>query len=126
MSAPTSPTTHEGEQSAQHATVVVPAPGPTAPRHRSGRWIDRWDPEDPTFWRDGGRTVARRNLWISVFAEFLGFAVWALWSIVVPQLPAAGFALTVDQQFWLIAVPSLVGATLRIPRSEEHTSELQS
>ncbi|KZM33646.1 MFS transporter [Oerskovia enterophila] len=83
--------------------------------HRRGRWIDHWDPEDPTFWRDGGRKVATRNLWISVFAEFLGFAVWALWSIVVPQLGAAGFTFTVDQQFWLIAVPSLVGATLRIP-----------
>jgi len=125
MSAPTRPTTHEGEQSAEPstgaATVAAPAPASTTtsttagPHHRSGRWIDRWDPEDPTFWRDGGRRVASRNLWISVFAELLGFAVWALWSIVVPQLPAAGFALTVDQQFWLIAVPSLVGATLRIP-----------
>jgi NNP family nitrate/nitrite transporter-like MFS transporter len=33
----------------------------------------------------------------------------------VPQLPAAGFSLTLDQQFWLIALPSLVGATIRIP-----------
>ena len=32
-----------------------------------------------------------------------------------PQLAAAGFALTLDQQFWLIALPSLVGATLRLP-----------
>ncbi len=99
-------------------TVTNPAPprddagaGPT----RRGRWIDRWDPEDETFWRDGGRRVARRNLVLSVFAEFLGFCVWALWSIVVPQLPAAGFAFTTDQLFWLIAVPSLVGATMRIP-----------
>ncbi|MFC8923798.1 MFS transporter [Cellulosimicrobium sp. NPDC057127] len=129
MPAPTSPTTHEGEQYEDRPTGTVPTRSTTATlaprattavgrgteRRRSGRWIDRWDPEDPTFWRDGGRKVASRNLWISVFAEFLGFAVWALWSIVVPQLPAAGFALTVDQQFWLIAVPSLVGATLRIP-----------
>ncbi|MFE4463784.1 MFS transporter [Oerskovia sp. NPDC056781] len=96
----------------------APAPGAApaaAPSRRRGRWIEHWDPEDPTFWRDGGRRVATRNLWISVFAEFLGFAVWALWSIVVPQLGAAGFTFTVDQQFWLIAVPSLVGATLRIP-----------
>jgi NNP family nitrate/nitrite transporter-like MFS transporter len=35
--------------------------------------------------------------------------------VVVPQLPAAGFSLTLDQQFWLIALPSLVGATIRIP-----------
>ncbi len=124
MPAPTSPTTYEGEQSAARPSGVAratpPTPGlapapPRTPHRRSGRWIDRWDPEDPTFWRDGGRRVASRNLGISVLAEFLGFAVWALWSIVVPQLPAAGFTFTVDQQFWLIAVPSLVGATLRIP-----------
>lgn len=93
------------------------AQGPRTPppTHRSGRWIDHWNPEDATWWRDGGRAIARRNLAGSVYAEFLGFCVWALWSVVVPMLPAAGFALTLDQQFWLIAVPSLVGATLRIP-----------
>ncbi|CAM3483024.1 MFS transporter [Isoptericola cucumis] len=95
------------------ATATVPAPAPAATRR--GRWIQHWDPEDRVFWADEGRRVARRNLVLSVFAEFLGFCVWALWSIVVPQLPAAGFAFTTDQLFWLIAVPSLVGATLRIP-----------
>jgi len=93
------------------ATVAAPAPL----TRRPGRWIDGWDPEDAGQWAGEGRAVARRNLGLSVLAEFLGFAVWALWSIVVPQLPAAGFDLTVDQMFWLIAVPSLVGATLRIP-----------
>jgi NNP family nitrate/nitrite transporter-like MFS transporter len=82
---------------------------------RRGSWIDHWDPEDPDFWENGGRRVARRNLGPSIFAEFLGFAMWASWSIVVPQLASVGFALTVDQQFWLIAIPALVGATLRIP-----------
>jgi NNP family nitrate/nitrite transporter-like MFS transporter len=82
---------------------------------RSGRWIDHWDPEDPTFWARSGRAIARRNLWLSVFAEFLGFGVWALWSIVVPQLNGVGFSLSVDQMLWLVSVPSLVGATLRVP-----------
>ncbi|WP_353651401.1 nitrate/nitrite transporter [Nakamurella sp. A5-74] len=95
---------------------VSAAPSPNLERRRpAGRRIEVWEPEDETFWRGGGRRVATRNLQISIFAEFLGFAVWALWSIVVPQLSAAGFALSVDQQFWLIAIPSLVGATLRIP-----------
>ncbi|BDZ41491.1 MFS transporter [Paraoerskovia sediminicola] len=89
---------------------------PVAPTRRlGGRWIDDWDPEDETFWHDGGKKIANRNLWISIFAEFLGFAVWGMWSIVVPQLASAGFAFTTDQLFWLIAAPSLVGATLRIP-----------
>jgi NNP family nitrate/nitrite transporter-like MFS transporter len=82
---------------------------------RGGRWIDHWDPEDASFWASTGRAVARRNLRLSVFAEFLGFGVWALWSIVVPQLNGVGFTLSVDQMLWLVSVPSLVGATLRIP-----------
>ena len=97
-------------------TATAPILDTSAPlTHRPGRWIDGWDPEDAGQWASVGRVVARRNLGLSVVAEFLGFAVWALWSIVVPQLPAAGFELTVDQMFWLIALPSLVGATLRIP-----------
>lgn len=97
-------------------TTSTPAVATGAPLTvRPGRWIDGWNPEDAGQWRSVGKAIASRNLGLSVFAEFLGFAVWALWSIVVPQLPAAGFALTVDQMFWLIAVPSLVGASLRIP-----------
>lgn len=97
-------------------TTSAPAATAVAPPQvtRSG-WIEHWEPEDPEFWENGGRVVARRNLWPSIFAEFLGFAVWASWSVVVPQLADAGFVLTVDQQFWLVAVPALVGATLRIP-----------
>jgi NNP family nitrate/nitrite transporter-like MFS transporter len=105
------------------ATVPAATAPERAPEHagapglhrRPGRWIDHWDPEDRGFWESAGRSTARRNLYPSIFAEFLGFAVWASWSIVVPQLSAVGFALTVDQQFWLIAIPSLVGAALRIP-----------
>ncbi|MFV0533565.1 MAG: MFS transporter [Cumulibacter sp.] len=87
-------------------------PGVTLTR---GRWMHGWNPEEPKQWRHGGKAIARVNLAVSVFAEFLGFALWAIWSIVVPQLPAAGFVLTVDQMFWLVSIPSLVGATLRIP-----------
>jgi len=113
MVAPTSGTT-ESEPVAPGAATGTEAPA-RRPVHRSGRWIDHWDPEDPVFWRNGGRTIARRNLWISIFAEFLGFCVWAIWSIVVPQLPDAGFALTTDQMFWLVGLPALVGASLRVP-----------
>ncbi|WP_432511787.1 MFS transporter [Kineococcus sp. SYSU DK001] len=87
----------------------------TIPAPRSGRWVDDHDPEDVTQWQATGRRVAQRNLWLSIFAEFLGFSVWQLWTIVTPSLNGAGFALTADQMFWLIAVPNLVGATLRFP-----------
>jgi NNP family nitrate/nitrite transporter-like MFS transporter len=82
---------------------------------RPGRWIDNWNAEDPHFWEGIGRETARVNLKWSIFCEFLGFVVWQLWSIVAIYLPAAGFDLTTGQIFWLISMPSLVGATLRIP-----------
>jgi NNP family nitrate/nitrite transporter-like MFS transporter len=82
---------------------------------RKGRWIEHWDPEDAEQWEREGRAIARRNLRWSITAEFLGFVVWQLWSIVVVQLPAAGFAFSTPQLFWLLSMPSLVGATLRIP-----------
>jgi len=83
--------------------------------HRRGRWIDNWDPENPAQWAAVGKRIASRNLGWSIFAEFLGFIVWQLWSIVVVQLPAAGFHFDTTQIFWLISLPSLVGATLRFP-----------
>ncbi len=61
-----------------------------------------------------GRQIARRNLWISIPALFLSFAVWMVWSVVVVRLPEVGFAFTTDQLFWLAALPGLSGATLRI------------
>lgn len=82
---------------------------------RPGRWIGGWNPEDPVQWAAGGAATAKRNLRWSIFAEFLGFVVWQLWSIVVVSLPAAGFAFDTGQLFWLISMPSLVGATLRFP-----------
>ena len=36
----------------------------------------------------------------SIFAEFLGFVVWQLWSIVVVQLPGAGFDFSTAEIFW--------------------------
>jgi NNP family nitrate/nitrite transporter-like MFS transporter len=96
---------------------AAPASAPALPglSFRPGRWIDGWNSEDPAQWSGGGAAIARRNLRWSIFAEFLGFVVWQLWSIVVVQLPAAGFQLTTGEIFWLISIPSLVGATLRFP-----------
>jgi NNP family nitrate/nitrite transporter-like MFS transporter len=76
--------------------------------------IQHWNPEDRSFWDRSGRAVARRNLWVSVPALALAFAVWMLWSVVVVHLPAAGFRYSTNQLFWLTALPALCGATLRI------------
>lgn len=78
-------------------------------------WIEQWDPEDEHFWAQEGRRIARRNLAFSIFAEFLGFAVWVLWSVTAPKLNEAGFDFSTSQLFTLVAVPALVGATLRFP-----------
>ena len=83
--------------------------------HRPGRWIDNWNPENTEQWENGGKLIAARNLKWSICAEFLGFVVWQLWSIVVVSLPAAGFTFSTAEVFWLISMPSLVGATLRFP-----------
>ena len=96
-------------------TAAPPATGSVALVHRRGRWIDGWDPENLDQWEGPGRAIAKRNLVWSIFAEFLGFVVWQLWSIVAVLLPTAGFTLDSSQIFWLISIPSLVGATLRIP-----------
>jgi len=83
--------------------------------HRTGRWIDDWRPEDPEFWESTGKRVAQRNLIWSIFAEHLGFSVWLIWSVSAAFLPKAGFTFTAQQLFFLVAIPSLVGALLRLP-----------
>jgi MFS transporter, NNP family, nitrate/nitrite transporter len=80
----------------------------------TGRVLSTWDPEDAAFWQAGASAIARRNLWISIPALFLAFAVWMVWSVVVVRLPAIGFTYSTDQLFWLAALPGLSGATLRI------------
>jgi NNP family nitrate/nitrite transporter-like MFS transporter len=89
--------------------------GPSAPTRRSGHWIDDWRPEDPEFWENGGRQVARRNLAWSIFAEHLGFSVWLIWSVSSAFLLQMGFEFTPQQLFLLVALPNLVGSLLRLP-----------
>lgn len=79
------------------------------------RWRTDWEPENPSFWATTGRKVARRNLIFSVFAEHLGFSVWTLWSVIVVALPPALFPYTLSQKFWLVALPNLIGALMRLP-----------
>ncbi len=85
-----------------------------APLPNSGPVIHDWRPEDAHFWASTGKAIATRNLWISIPALFLAFAVWMVWSAVIVRLPAIGFSFSTDQLFWLAALPGLSGATLRI------------
>ncbi|WP_435106990.1 MFS transporter [Nocardiopsis synnemataformans] len=89
--------------------------GPRAPRTGKS-WISAWDPEDEGFWNDGGRRVARRNLWASIASEHIGFSVWSIWSVLVLFMtPEHGFSTTPEQKFLLLSVVTLVGAILRVP-----------
>jgi NNP family nitrate/nitrite transporter-like MFS transporter len=80
----------------------------------SGAVLQDWRPDDKEFWEKTGRAIARRNLWISIPALLLSFAVWQVWSVVVAKLPSIGFNFTTDQLFWLAALPGISGAVLRI------------
>ncbi len=78
------------------------------------RLIQDWRPEDSDFWQNGGKKTASRNLWISIPALMLAFAIWQVWSVAVINLPSIGFQYNENQLFWLAAMPALSGATLRI------------
>ena len=82
--------------------------------HPSSLVLTDWNPEDQIFWEKTGKRIAARNLWISIPALLLAFAVWMVWSVVVINLPSIGFKYTTNELFWLAALPGLSGATLRI------------
>ncbi|RBW68667.1 MFS transporter [Bacillus taeanensis] len=76
--------------------------------------VGKWNPEDTRFWEQTGKKVANRNLWISVSALFLSFAVWQIWSVVAVNLNDVGFRFSEGELFTLAALPGLIGATFRI------------
>jgi NNP family nitrate/nitrite transporter-like MFS transporter len=92
-------------------TVAAP-PSPPAGR---GRWIDGWRPEDPQFWESTGKKVARRNLFFSIFSEHIGFSIWSLWSVIVLFLPEPVFGIDPAGKFLLTALPTALGAFVRLP-----------
>ncbi|WP_067707789.1 NarK family nitrate/nitrite MFS transporter [Erwinia sp. ErVv1] len=82
-----------------------------------GAVLQQWQPEDPAFWQQYGRHIARRNLWISVFCLMLSFCVWMLFSAVAVNLNKVGFHFSTEQLFLLTALPAVSGALLRVPYS---------
>ncbi|MFK4071053.1 MFS transporter [Streptomyces sp. NPDC029674] len=78
-------------------------------------WIERWDPEDETFWKEeGGERVARRNLAFSVLSEHIGFSVWSLWSVMVLFM-GPEYGIDAAGKFFLVSMATLVGAVVRVP-----------
>ena len=97
--------------------------------------IKNWNVEDEKFWESTGKKIATKNLWISIPALLLAFAVWIMWSIIATKLREFGFnfgmitlEMTPDQvieklkeinslYYTLPSIAGLAGATLRIPNS---------
>jgi NNP family nitrate/nitrite transporter-like MFS transporter len=105
----------EVTQSSPTTTAPSTPPGAAAGRPgRRGRWIQDWRPEDTAFWNGGGDKVARRNLFWSVTSEHIGFSVWSIWSVMVLFL-GPEYNIDAAGKFLLTALPTLVGAALRLP-----------
>lgn len=79
--------------------------------------LSEWRVEDEAFWEATGKSIAQRNLYISIFCLFLSFATWFIWSAISVNLNNIGFNFTASQRFTLAAMPGLTGATLRIAYS---------
>ena len=97
--------------------------------------ISKWDVEDPKFWDATGKKIATKNLWISIPALLLAFAVWIMWSVIATKLKEFGYnfgmitpGMSPDEvtaklkeinnlYYTLPAIAGLAGATLRIPNS---------
>ncbi|MFB7994352.1 nitrate/nitrite transporter [Streptomyces sp. NPDC056002] len=78
-------------------------------------WIQRWDPEDETFWsQGGGEKVARRNLAFSILSEHIGFSIWTLWSVMVLFM-GPEYGIDPAGKFFLVSMATLVGAVVRVP-----------
>ncbi|MFD8778009.1 nitrate/nitrite transporter [Streptomyces sp. NPDC059916] len=78
-------------------------------------WIQRWDPEDETFWsQEGGENVARRNLAFSILSEHIGFSIWTLWSVMVLFM-GPEYGIDPAGKFFLVSMATLVGAVARVP-----------
>lgn len=87
-------------------------PVKTLSRNRN---IQHWDAEDVEAWGAGGAKIAKRNLIFSIFAEHVGFSIWSIWSVMVLFMPQATYHIDAAGKFYLVAIPTLVGAVMRIP-----------
>ncbi|MGE2688783.1 nitrate/nitrite transporter [Mycolicibacterium pulveris] len=79
------------------------------------RTIEHWDAEDVEAWESTNKHIAKRNLIWSIFAEHVGFSVWSIWSVMVLFMPQDIYRIDAAGKFYLVAIPTLVGAAMRIP-----------
>ncbi|MCD8536062.1 MAG: antiporter [Burkholderiaceae bacterium] len=97
------------------ATTAASAAVPSKVYSRAD--IADWQPEDAGFWASKGKSIATRNLWISIPNLLVAFAVWLMWGMITVQMLNLGFPFEQSQLFTLTAIAGLMGATFRIPAS---------
>ncbi|NOY43299.1 MAG: NarK/NasA family nitrate transporter [Planctomycetes bacterium] len=100
------------------------------------RTPEHWDVEDQAFWESTGKSIANRNLWVSIPNLLCGFSVWLYWGMLAKIIQKVHFANSdlfnftfmndgapfdvkgyKTLMYTLPAVAGLAGATLRIPNS---------
>ena len=98
--------------------------------------LSSWNVEDEGFWENTGKDIAKKNLWISIPALLLAFAVWIMWGMLVTYMKDFGFTFGLleglkegtqsytdalgeinSMYYTLPAIAGLAGATLRLPNS---------
>ena len=98
--------------------------------------LEKWDVENQDFWESTGKTIANKNLWLSIPALFLSFATWAMWGVIINYMKDFGYNFGMTEgllsgseeyktvlkevntlYYSLPAIAGLAGATLRIPNS---------
>lgn len=80
-------------------------------------WLEKWEPENPEFWRSTGKPIAIRTLILTTLTLILSFSTWFVISATVVRLPKIGFTFDTMQLFWLAAMPGLAGGLLRLVHS---------
>jgi len=98
--------------------------------------IKKWEVENESFWNSTGKKIANRNLWCSIPALLLSFAVWIMWGVLINYMRDFGFTFGITEgltkgtkeyikalnevnnlYYTLPAIAGLAGATLRLPSS---------
>ena len=69
-----------------------------------GKDLRNWIPEDKKQWETTGKSIANRNLWISIPSLLCGFAVWLYWGIITVQMLNLGFDFEKSELFTLMAI----------------------
>ncbi len=79
-------------------------------------WLQRWEPENPQFWKENSG-LAWRTLFLTTWSLIFSFATWFTMSAVVVRLPNIGFKFDTMQLFWLAAIPGLASGIFRLIHS---------